>query len=225
MNPRRSIGCSLNDVQYRKATVDDLDAVADIVGAQFFLDEPMTTDNIQRFKPSEAREFSMPYILHGTSVVAIDPLQNDKIVGVTLTEPTGPHTATKLAEEAKLWESKWKKGSDALKLYSYLEERANIYERYNVKKALHLDVVVVDRSMRGKSITDGMAEKCFEFAKSSGYSLITADCTSAYSQRVAEKRMQCILELPYTDYKDSSGRQIFNPPPPHTHIKKYVKIL
>lgn len=165
----------------------------------------------------------MSVIPYGATIIAIDPTQ-DKIVGAVLAGPIKPEEAEDMIEESK--HCKTKKWSEILRLLAHLEERANIYERYNVTKALHIHVLGVDGQTRGKSIGIKLMKKCFEVGKSLGYPLVSVDCTSVYSIKIAEKlEMECIGKLAYSDYKDCNGLQLFQPPLPHVNIKTFAKIL
>lgn len=219
---------SFNGILYRVATVNDRDNVLDFIQKHYYPEEPITVGNEPKLQDSEDEEFSISVIPHGTTIIAIDPTQNNRIVGALLSGPIEHGEAAEMIAEAKRLESinKSKKWSEILRLLAHLEECANIFERYNVTRALHIHVMGVDRSMRGKSIGRCLMNKCFEVAKLLGYSVISVDCTSIFSIRIAEKmQMECINELAYADYKDSTGRQLFKPPLPHTHIKTFTKIL
>lgn len=209
-----------NDLIFRVATESDREHLLNFIRKHYYPEEPITIGSEPKLQSSEDEEFSVSVIPHGTTIIAIDPAQNHKILGACLTGPIQPGEAMEMIEESK--QCKSKKWSDILQLLAYLEESANIYERYNVTKALHVHVMGVDRQMRGKSIGIRLMEKCFEVAKSLGYPLITVDCTSVYSIKIAEKlNMECIVQLAYSDYKNGQ----FRPPMPHTHIKTFAKVL
>lgn len=213
-----------NNILYRVATIDDRDDVLDFIRKHYYPEEPITMGNEPKLQSTEDEEFSVSVIPYGTTIIAIDSMQNDRIVGALLSGPIGPDEATDMIDEAKRCTNK--KWSEILRLLAHLEETANIYERYNITKALHIHVMGVDRQMRGKSIGRNMFEKCFEIAKQLNYPLVSVDCTSIFSIRIAEKlQMDCIGELAYTAYKDNTGRQLFRPPSPHTQIKTFAKIL
>lgn len=115
---------------------------------------------------------------------------------------------------------------ELLKLFAILEHKANVFQRYNVTKALHLHVLSVCKKSRGKSIGIKLMEKCMEIGKELGYQLLTTDCTSVYSIRLAEKlNMDCVGILPYKDYYNENNEQIFKPPQPHNYIKTFAKLL
>lgn len=208
----------------RIAIESDTKAILDFIRTHYFPEEPITLGNEPKHQSSEDEEFHMTLIPIGTSVVAIDTERDNHIAGALLAGPIKPSEAEEMIEEAKL--CKDKKWSETLLLLAHLETQANIYKRYNVDRALHVHALSVHSQSRGQSIGFKMMEKCMENGKKLGYSLLSADCTSVYSIRMAEKlQMDCVGVLAYEDYRDLNGKQLFQPPPPHTHIKTFAKIL
>lgn len=215
-----------NSIVYRIAVACDYDKILDFIRKNYYPEEPITIGNMPLAQDSADEEFSMSVIPFGASVVAIDSNKNDEIIGVILAGPIERGEAGHMVEEAKQCALDNKKWSEILLLLAHLEENANIYERYNIDKALHIHVMAVSNKYRGKSIGLNLMENCFNAGKSLGYPLVTVDCTSIFSIRIAEKlHMDNIFTLAFADYKDSTGRQIFSPPMPHTHIKTFAKIL
>lgn len=213
-------------ILYRVATFDDRDDILEFIRKHYYPEEPLTTGCEPKVQDSEDEEFSVSLISHGTTIIAYDPLQNDRIVGVVLAGPIGPNEAAEMIDEAERCENKSKKWAIILRLLAYLSENAKIYERFNVSKALHIHVLGVDRQMRGKSIGAQLIKKCFEAGKSLGYPIVSADFSGAFSIKIAEQlQMNCVFELAYTDYKDENGKQILQPSLPHTHVKTFVKSL
>lgn len=212
---------NIDKIEYRIATETDNDNILDFIRKHYYPEEPLTLGNEPMCQSVEDEEFSVSEISHGTTVVALD---DDKIVGCLLSGPTDQDEAANLYQEAV--ESNDRKWSEILRLEAFLEERANLYARYNVTKVLHVSVMGVDRRMRGKSIGSNLLSKCFEVGRILGYPLVSLDCTSIYSIQMAEKlQLECISQLAYSDYRDGNGRQVFQPPLPHTHIKTFVKLL
>lgn len=213
-----------DDILIRVAVDSDEEAILDFIRQHYYSDEPLTIGSEPKAQSQEDEEFSISLIKHGVSIVAIDSQRNNQIVGAVLAGPIGPSEADDiLAEAERCTDKKWQK---ILYLLSHLERNANIYERYGVERALHVHVMGVDRLTRGKSIGIKLMRKCMESGKAVGYPLISMDCTSAFSIRMAEKlQMECVVKLAYEDYTDANGEQLFRPPLPHTHIKTFAKIL
>lgn len=66
------------DLIYRVATVDDRESVLELLRNHFFPEEPLTLGQ-PHSKADE--DFLLSMLQHGTSVVAIDRRQNDKVIG------------------------------------------------------------------------------------------------------------------------------------------------
>lgn len=215
-------GCE--GIVYRVAVASDRDNVLDFIRKYYYPEEPITVGNVPKIQDSADEAFSVSVIPEGASIIAIDPLENNKIIGAILAGVIEPGEADHMIEESKQCESsKW---SEILLLLAHLERNANIYERYKIDKALHIHVLGVDSHYRGKSIGVNLMQKCFDAGKSLGYKLVTVDCTSVFSIRIAEKlQMENIYTLAFNDYKDKNGRQVFCPPLQHSHIKTFAKTL
>lgn len=210
------------NIAYRVATDNDKAQILEFLREHYYPEEPITIGNKPTQQSAEDEEFSLSTIQYGTTVVA--SLDHGQIVGVLLSSPIEPGDAEQMIDEAILCKSK--KWSEILMLLAHLEKRANVCERYNVNRALHIHVMGVDKCFRGNSIGINLMKKCMELGKEYGYPITSVDCTSVYSIKIAEKlNMDCIGELAYGDYTDQIGKQIFSPPAPHTHIKTFVKLL
>lgn len=217
-------GNHISKILYRTATGSDHDAILDFMRKHYYPEEPLTLGNDPKCQSTEDEEFTVSLIPFGATIVALD--ERNQMVGCLLSGPSDATEAASMYAEAKRIESKDKKWSEILRLLAYLEERANLYERYNITKSLYVSAMGVDRQMRGNAIGSNLLVKCFEIGKVMGYPLVSLDCSSIYSIRIAEQlQMECVGQLAYSDYRDSNGRQLFEPPAPHTHIKTFVKVL
>lgn len=210
------------NIAYRVASANDKEHILDFVREHYYPEEPITIGNEPPQQSAEDEEFSLSTIEYGTTVVAT--LDDGQIVGVLLSSPIEPGDAEQMVDEAI--QCKNKKWSEILLLLAHLEKRANVCERFNVNRALHIHVMGVDKRFRGNSIGIDLMKKCMELGKEHGYPITSVDCTSVYSIKIAEKlNMDCIGVLAFEDYTDEIGKQIFRPPAPHTHIKTFVKLL
>lgn len=214
----------MGKIEYRIATEADHDDILHFMRKHYYPEEPLTLGNDPKLQSAEDEEFTVSLISFGATIVALDDA--DRIVGCLLSGPSDPSEAAHMYRESERFESTDRKWSEILRLLAHLEERANLYARYNVTKALYVSAVGVDRQMRGKSIGSNLLSKCFEIGRIMGYPLVSLDCSSIYSIRMAEKlQMECVVQLAYSDYRDGNGRQLFMPPLPHTHIKTFAKLL
>lgn len=213
-----------DDILIRVAKVDDQEAILNFLRLYYYPEEPLTIGNEPKLQSTEDEMFSVSVLPYGASVIACNRKCNNQIVGALLAGPVGPDEADEIFEEAKHCTNK--KWTEILRLLGHLEQNSNVYERYNVDKALHIHVMGVDPQMRGKAIGKKLMKKCMEIGKNLQFPMVTLDCTSIYSIKIAEYlEMDCVGVLAYTDYKDIDGRQIFCPPLPHTHVKTFAKRL
>lgn len=138
--------------------------------------------------------------------------------------PTSTKRKQKLAERIKDTDKLF---ADILNLLVFFENSANIFERYNVKKALQYFAVSVHKDYRGEHVPVKMDEAAEMNAKILGYPLKFAMITSHYTLRICKNlQLECVQRLKYADYKDSkTGQQVFNPPPPHTEFGMFAKRL
>lgn len=215
---------SNDDILIRVAHETDTNAIVTFICQHYYPDEPLTIGNDPKVPSREDIAFSMSIIGNGVSIVAIDLHRNNQIVGCLLAGAIGPNEADDIVAEAERCDDK--KWQEILYLLARLERNANLYRRYGVDKALHVHAMGVDRRVRGKSIGIKLMRKCMENGKANGYPLISLDCTSVFSIRIAEKlQLDCVGKLAYADYTDANGKQLFRPPLPHTHVQTYAKLL
>lgn len=218
---------SHNDIIYRIAEQSDRENILDFLRIYYYPDEPITNGNEPKQQDSDDEEFSLSVIKDGASIIAVDASKNDKIVGVLMAGPVEPDEVEWLINESeRCANTNQKKWSEILLLLCHLAESANVFERFNVERSLHIHVMSVNHEYRGKSIGTNLMRKCFEIGKLLGYPVASADCTNVFSIRIAEKLgMQCINELAFCDYKDKNGKQLFSPPLPNTIIKTFAIVL
>lgn len=214
-----------DQIKYRLSSKADTDNILEFLRIHYYPKEPLTIGNSPpSCQSSDDEKFSASLILHGATIIAID--KTNKIVGCLLTEPRDSNISINQLKEANQIQNIDRKWSEIVYLMAYLGEQSKLYTRFNIKKTLYVDAIGVDCRMRGKSIGCEMMIKCFEVARSLNFPMVNIDCTSLYSIKMAEKlQMECVTNLAYCDYKDFSGRQVFQPPWPHTHIKTFVKLL
>lgn len=212
---------------YRVATENDSEAILDFLRTHYYPEEPITNGNEPKRQDIADEEFTLSVIIDNASIVAVDSLNNGKIIGALmagLIETDEVHHIMDMAAESE--SNNNRKWSEILLLLGHLAQCSNIFQRYNVNRSLHVHVMSVDTAYRGKSIGTNLMQMCFDVGKSLGYPIVSADCTNIFSIKIAEKLgMDCVNVMAFSDYKDINGKQLFNPPHPHTHIKSFVKVL
>lgn len=222
-----SKGAKGDNISCRIATIHDQNAVLEFLRKHFYPDEPLTNGLPIKPQDNAHEEYAVSLLDYGTSIIAMDLAKSNKIIGVSLSGEYTPSTTEWKLKEAVLTKNTNQSWSNVMTLMAHLEKRANIFERYDVQKAIDYSSTAVDKEYRGYGITEKMIQTMEDKARLLGHSLATTICTSHYSIHICSTilQMKCIAELKYSDYKDDDGKQVFNPPPPHTHIALYAKEL
>lgn len=218
---------SVNSIVYRIATLNDRDNILEFLRKHYYPEEPITNGNEPRKQESVDEEFILSVISDGASIVAIDSVNDEKIVGALMAGHIETNESELILAAAKEFElNNNRKWSEILLLVGHISQCANIFQRYNVNKSLQIHAISVDAAYRGKSIGTNLMKKIFDVGKSLEFPIVSIDCTSVFSIKMAERLgMDCVNIQAFEDFRDIKGRQMFNPPPPNTHIKSFVKVL
>ncbi|XP_055527222.1 arylalkylamine N-acetyltransferase-like 2 [Wyeomyia smithii] len=212
-------------IEYDVTHSDDYNSVLEFVLNHYYRDEPMNNSYIYGSNPAEDDvEFSVSFMFKGMAIKAVDRSRGNHLIGISIANPIYPGYVDDLLQAAKL--AKTRKWSDSLKLLARLQQSVNVLERFNVPKCYDIEIVAVDPEYRGHSIGAKLFERQFERGRDLGYPLASADCSSYYSARIAERvGMTCVGRLAYVDYRDEHGVQLFQPSAPHLEIQTFAKRL
>ncbi|EDW03000.1 arylalkylamine N-acetyltransferase-like 2 [Drosophila grimshawi] len=215
--------CSKDGILIRVMTVSDYKQVKIFMGGNFYNGEPLCAssgEDVQKCYEKENDEYHISMIEQGTCLLATEE-KTGRIVGLVLAGAQFPSCLEKHRKEAAAMEpNTW--GLIAVFL-SKVEIKVNLFERYAISKLLYSHITNVDASMRGKGLGSRLAAALMEVGRTKGFPLMIAYCSSFYSARQKEALgMECIYEQAYADYKDDSGKVVFKPPAPHTHLRVMV---
>lgn len=159
----------------------------------------------------------------GTSFVAVDDATNN-IVGACITGPDDPSSKQVFLDKAS--QTANKKWAHYLRLYARLAIDTNIYRRFNVENFFHVHCLTVNGDYRGRSIATKLVQQSFVEAAFHGYKVCSIYASNIYTERVAVKlKMELVSEFPMASIVDEDGVRLTYPPPPHTHIRTFVKQL
>jgi ribosomal protein S18 acetylase RimI-like enzyme len=210
-------------ISYRIATSADYEELKELFTVHYFPNEPFNRGWVNNDPVPEDIKMTRQAIGEGTSYVAVD---NAKaiIVGACLTGvDDSSSTPAMLDEASKTTNKKW---SQYLRLYAQLDIDANIYKRFDVESAFHVHGVAVHGDYRGCSIATKLVEQCFALGASLGHKVSSMNCSSAYTDKIAQKlKMEFINELAMDEIKDENGERLVYTSAPHTHIRSYCKRL
>ncbi|XP_034474221.1 uncharacterized protein LOC117781557 [Drosophila innubila] len=205
----------------RELKADDKDEFCRFLGENFYGHEPLlqTPGDHQRSPDTpEKREARLAIIQQGLSLAAVDHNDGDRIVGVAYAEILLPgdleESWMKVAE---------KKPTAFIQHVHYfitgVEKRSQLFEHYKVKKALYLNNLTVDSSVRCQGLGRRLVTALMDMGRSKGFPLLATCCTSLYSTRVMlSLGMSYVHSENYVDYKDEDGNMVIRPPAPHTAV-------
>lgn len=210
-------------ISIRVAQSEDHDAVLEFIREFYYKEEPITVSHPQPGHTQDDEAFTMSFISLGTTLVAVDD-DSGTIVGALSAGPIQPGDADEMIEEAATTETK--KWRDIMLLLAFIEKKADVLERFNLPKALHVHALGVHHGYRGQKIGEKLFNFCFENAKRLNYSMVTTDFTSAFSIKIGERLgMEHVSTVTYDEYNASLGESLFQPIAPNFEIKTFVKTI
>lgn len=209
------------NIVLRVAEASDHDQVLEFIRIHYYKEEPITISHPEPGHTKDDEAFCMSWMPYGTVLVAVDTL-NNKLVGALISGPIEVGDADQMIEDAKTAETKkWK---DIMLLLAYLENKADVCKRFNVAKALHIHVLGVDASYRGQKIGQRLFQFCFDIAKLKNYPIVSTDCTSIFSIKIAERLgMEHLITTTYDEYNKQLGEDLYKPTPDNAEIKTFFK--
>lgn len=209
-----------SELIYRGAELKDHDVVLKFLQDFFFPEEciniahPIKDDTMEEL-------FAMSLLPEGNMVMALDK-DSGEFAGLlffgTITEDYSKESREEGEDTSN---RKWR---EVLYFMSNLEAKADICRKYKVEVALHLHGVAVSKQFRGQGIGEKLFEECFRQAKQKQIKVVSADCTSPYSVRIAEKLgMELASTFSFDDYHNSVGETIFTKAKPQGEVKTFIK--
>lgn len=157
-------------------------------------------------------------IEQGTSVMAIDTSNNNKIVGVRAHRRTKPSEKDEIPVEYL---------NDPLMTFvqfiATCEEQYDPHTELKVPEYLHMKYLCVDRNYRGRNISVKMMDFTFDFMRKEQIPVAYVVASSAYSLQVFLKcDFEVVHQIQYEDYK-VDGEVVFKTGPVHTKCALLIK--
>ncbi|KAH8378393.1 hypothetical protein KR093_011161, partial [Drosophila rubida] len=216
-----SEACAMTTISIRELRPDDIDDYCRFLTAHFYGHEPLlqTPGDHQIVTDSpEKRETRLAVIRQGLSLVAVDDSAGGRIVGSAYAEEMVPNDLQ--LNWRKVNEQQPATFLDHVHLFiSGVELRSKFFERFAVSKALFLNILTVDATVRNQGLGRRLVAALMELGRSRGYPLIATSCTSLFSTRVMTALgMSCVHSELYASYKDEAGNAVVKPPAPHTAV-------
>ena len=205
----------------RVAKASDYDIVLDFLREYYYKEEPITVSHPLPGHTKDDEKFTMSMLPFETVLLATDD-DNEQLVGVLVGGPIEHGDADKMIEDSKKTETK--KWRDIMLLLAYIEKKADILNRFNIQKALHVHVLGVNHEYRGNKLGNKLFEACFENAKRLNYPMVTTDFTSVFSIKIGEQLgMNKVSQVTYHEYNGLLGHKLFQPKFPNFEILTFVK--
>ena len=208
-------------ISLRIAEKSDYDRVINLFREFYYKEEPLTLSHPEPGHTQDDEDFTFSFFDCGTMLFAEDDVTG-MIAGALSAGPIEHGDADAMIEAAKTTETK--KWRDISLFLAYLEKKADVLHRFNVPKALHIHALGVHRDYRGLGIGEKLFNSCFDNAKRLNYPLVTTDCTSVYSIKIAERcGMEKVSLTTYEEYNRSIGEDLFHPKEPNLEIVTFAK--
>ena len=203
------------------AKLSDHQRILEFLQQEFYPDEAITLAHPIPGVTKDDEAFTMSHLEGGVVLMAFANDNLDDLVGVLI---AGPIFSSTTADNLMSGTVETKKWADILKLLLYIEDKADACRRFKVAKSLQIHVVAVHHDFRGHKIGQKLFRRCFEVAQDQLYKLISVDCTSLYSIKIAKQlEMEFVSEVTYDEYHNYIEEIIFRPEPKHTMIQTFIK--
>ncbi|XP_033210086.1 uncharacterized protein LOC117168492 [Belonocnema kinseyi] len=102
-----------------------------------------------------------------------------------------------------------------------VNEKIDLFSKYNAEDLFECRILSVDDRFRGKGLGNMLVKASLETARNSCFKVFKADATGLFSQKVFLKHgFQVEAEIPYSEIDEN-----IRPDPPHRALQLLVKIL
>ncbi|XP_060661843.1 arylalkylamine N-acetyltransferase-like 2 [Drosophila nasuta] len=201
----------------RELKLEDFEELKTFLRDRYLIDEPLWQPHpdgqLQNMADPKKEEYRRNLISQGTSLVA---LEDGHIVGVALAGALYPSDVEEHGVESEQMSTDTIL-SKVVRFLAEVERQAKVFEHYDVPKAIYLNILGVDSSVRRQGLGRRLVAAVMEVGRSKGFPLLVTTCTSLYSARVMNALgMECLYSKAYADYKDEAGNVVLKPQAPHT---------
>lgn len=207
---------------FRVVEEGDHEKVLDFFRESYYGEEPLTLSHPIPGYTKDDEDFTIrSNFEHKTCLIAVDE-DSGRIAGALCAGPIQQGDADAMIEAAKTTETqKWR---DISLFLAYIEKKSDLLVRFNISNALHIHALGVSSDYRGQRIGERLFKFCFDNARKLNYPLVSADCTSIYSMKIAERcGMENVSMVSYDEYNEVIGQKLFNPKEPNLVIKTFAK--
>ncbi|KAJ8683844.1 hypothetical protein QAD02_019636 [Eretmocerus hayati] len=157
-------------------------------------------------------------LAHNCSCIIVDQKQS-KIAGAALNGIVRKGDREEC--ERRLAELKDSKFRSIFGLLYSIDEKVDLFERYNVDELFECRILSVQETYRGRGLANVLVENSIRIAQQAGFKVMKADATGIFSQKVFRKYgFDVVTEIPYSEVDEN-----LRPGPPHEALKLMVKVL
>ncbi|XP_055605487.1 arylalkylamine N-acetyltransferase-like 2 [Uranotaenia lowii] len=220
--PRPTLEPSLlNGFCYRLATEEDRPKVKDGLERYFFPEDPFNCSHRDGSAYEiEDMDHYLGMLNNGIVILALDAKTN-QLAGFLGATFCGPDHLDILQQRAS--NASTKKYKDIAHLLAHLMSQARVFDRFEVDQAYHFQYGAVNPKFRGNTLTSVLMQKHVQLALSCGVRVFSADCSGPFAARSCERiGMECVYKLPYTEYRNEQGQQVFQGRLDYTEMRSYV---
>lgn len=205
------------EIYFKIANRKNHSEILEFLREEFYKFEPLTLAHPTPGHTEDDENFSISHLEYGATILALEK-GTDQLVGVLIAGPVKPGDIENEIESART--TKW---FEIARLLAYVEQKAKVHKKFNVFESLHIHVMAVKSSCRGNQIGGKLLEECLKHAKKQRHTLVSIDCTSVQSSRIAERAgMQLISEVTYEEYNKLIMGNFFRIIPPNFGIKTFA---
>ncbi|XP_065088079.1 arylalkylamine N-acetyltransferase-like 2 [Ochlerotatus camptorhynchus] len=209
----------MNTVTFEPVLPDGIPDAREFILQYFYPFEPMNRAYINGKEPAqEDVEFTVAYLKQGLGIRAVDG--SGRIIGLSLEYIGEESDVHAMLDEAK--EQKW---ADVLQFLAYVQQEANVPEKYEAP--YEIQMVAVHPDYQGRSIARELVKRQIELAKRRGFVAVYVDCSSVFTAKIMKKLgFECIHKIALADYRNKEGLQIFQPDNEiHTEMQSFFKTI
>ncbi|ALC48420.1 CG13759 [Drosophila busckii] len=214
-------------MEYKLITAEYYEQVIEHLRKNFFADEPLNraAGLCQRGDGNhELEHHSLSTLADQLSIMAIDTQQDKQIAGVILNGVLHPGDTEQALQQ--LQQSSDENYKTIMQLLYTHSLKANLFERYQVRRIFDVRILSVDARYRGQGIAKELVRQSEQLARQCEYCLLRADATGIFSQKILRSQgFETCSEQLYAKYTNAEGKILLPVEAPHIKLQLLTKVL
>lgn len=213
---------TMSDIKIKIAEESDVLAVSDFVCLHFNGSEPIQVFHVRKGEYMDPPPIELLHECIESETLLL-AYCDEKLIGVLI---AGEINSDVKDKDLELAESFGPKGVDVFELLSFVGEKADVCNRLKVPRSLHIHIISIHCDHLRKGIASKLFSSCIEIGRSRKFPIISVDCTSFFTTRIAVKLgLSCLSTVTYDEYNKHIGKQLFVASEPHSEIRTYTMFL